>query len=587
MLDSMHHERFYTTGILDEKKMGCHVGWVCHSGSYSDCMPVWNERADICLIFAGEHYADALENRNLRAAGHSFSDGDASCLIHLYEEHGLGFIRHLNGCFSGLVIDKRKNEVVLFNDRYGLGRVYVHETDECLYFSSEAKTILGASPHLRQLDMKGLGELFQYGCTLQNRTLFPAISILPPGSIWTFSQGALLRKEQYFTFSDLETQTQLSPEKYLEELKECFNRILPRYFAGRQRVALSLTGGLDSRMILAGSPVPKGQLQCYTFGGTYRDSEDVRIARLIAGLCEQPYNVITVDQSFFPHFADLAWKSVFISDGTMDVTGSVGLHVNRLAREFAPVRLTGNYGSEILRANIPFRAIKMSTEAFSQEFLQFIGDASETYASERLNSKRLSFITSKQMPWHHYGRLVQEQSQLTIRAPYLDNDLVPLAYRMPSDLLVNKQIAYRYTTDTQPLFVGAPTDRGQIRLPKFLPAKFIEFAMELRPRAEYYFDYGMPQWLARLERACSSLHLEKLFLGQQKYYHFRIWYRTKLSKFIQDVLLDPRTLSRPYLKRKAVERIVRAHVTGRGNYTTEIHKLLTTEIIQRALVEVR
>jgi asparagine synthase (glutamine-hydrolysing) len=587
MVASMHHEPFYTSGVLDEKLVGCHVGWVSHKGSYSDCMAVWNEKRDIALIFTGEHYADSIENLNLRASGHSFPDGDASCLVHLYEEHGLDFLRSLNGCFSGVIIDKRTNKVLLFNDRYGLGRVYVHENNDGLYFSSEAKAILNALPQLRRLDMRALGELLSCGCTLQDRTLFPEISLLPTASVWTFSKGRPIRKERYFDTANWESQTQLSPEDYRRALKECFSKILPRYFAGKQRVALSLTGGLDSRMILAGSSVPKGQLQCYTFGGMYRDSEDVQVARLVAGLCQQPYSVITVDQRFFPHFADLAQKSVIISDGTMDVSGSVGLYVNRLARDLAPVRLTGNYGSEILRENIPFHAFRISTAAFSREFVPFISKACDTYASERNHCRRLSFIAAKQMPWHHYGRLAQEQSQLTVRAPYLDNELVPLAYRMPPGQLLNKQIAYRYTTDTQPLLAGAPTDRGQIRLPRFVPTKLIELSMELRPHAEHLFDYGMPQWLAKVEHVLSPLHLERLFLGHQKYYHFRIWYHHELSKFVQDFLLDPRTLSRPYLNRSSIEKIVRAHVTGSGNHTTEIHKLLTIEIIQRSLIEGR
>jgi hypothetical protein len=47
------------------------------------------------------------------------------------------------------------------------------------------------------------------------------------------------------------------------------------------------------------------------------------------------------------------------------------------------------------------------------------------------------------------------------------------------------------------------------------------------------------------------------------------------------MLLDPRTLSRPYLEPKAVETIVHGHLDGGRNYTTEIHKLLTLELMQR------
>ena len=95
----------------------------------------------------------------------------------------------------------------------------------------------------------------------------------------------------------------------------------------------------------------------------------------------------------------------------------------------------------------------------------------------------------------------------------------------------------------------------------------------------------MPQSVARIDHALSPFHLERLFLGRHKYYHFRVWYRDALSKYVQEMLLDPLTLSRPYLNRKTVESVVSSHVKGERNYTTAIHKLLSLELIHRLLVE--
>ena len=51
------------------------------------------------------------------------------------------------------------------------------------------------------------------------------------------------------------------------------------------------------------------------------------------------------------------------------------------------------------------------------------------------------------------------------------------------------------------------------------------------------------------------------------------------------MLLDPRSLSRPYIERKGVEAVVRGHLQGNRNYTAELHKLLTLEIVQRLFVD--
>jgi len=97
----------------------------------------------------------------------------------------------------------------------------------------------------------------------------------------------------------------------------------------------------------------------------------------------------------------------------------------------------------------------------------------------------------------------------------------------------------------------------------------------------------MPQWLARLDHRLAKLRLERLFLGRHKFYHFRVWYRDALSKYVREILLDPLTLSRPYLQRKALEAMVRAHAKGDRNYTTEIHKVLTLELVHRLFLDTK
>ena len=91
---------------------------------------------------------------------------------------------------------------------------------------------------------------------------------------------------------------------------------------------MSLTGGLDGRMIMAWANRLPGAFPCYTFGSTYRNSNDVRLARLVAKLCRQSHKTIAVGHQFFAEFPRLAEKAVYVSDGTMDVNGAVELYVN-------------------------------------------------------------------------------------------------------------------------------------------------------------------------------------------------------------------------------------------------------------------
>jgi asparagine synthase (glutamine-hydrolysing) len=582
MTRCMMHEPSYVRGTYANEDIGICVGWTTHPGSFADGMPFWNERGDVCLLFSGEDFTDSDEVRRCGGRG-DHRPKRAGYLVALYEAMGLRFIEKLNGWFSGLLIDLHKKTAVLFNDRYGLGRLYYHEAPERFYFSSEAKSLLELLPSLRRLEMRAVAETFACGSVLQDRSLFAGVSLLPGGSRWLFSSGAI-KKERYFCPRVWEGQTTLGNVEFYDRLKETFARILPKYLAGPGRAAMSLTGGLDGRMIMAWANPAPGGLPCYTFGGPYRECADVELARRIAALCGQSHHTIAVGADFLSQFPGLANKAVSVSDGAMDVTGAVELYANRLARDIAPVRLTGNYGSEIVRGNVAFRPGKVAEELLEPEFVQMVRAAAATYATER-DGHRLSFIAFKQVPWHHYSRLAVEQSQLTVRSPFLDNDLVALMYRAPPELLSSAGPSLQLIDEGRFSLTSVPTDRGLLYRDTSIIGKVRALFAEFTVRAEYAYDYGMPQRLARFDHLLRPLHPERLFLGRHKFYHFRVWYRDQLARYLREILLDPRARQRSYLQGQVLQRIIEAHTEGWQNWTREIHRVLTLELLQRQLIE--
>jgi len=584
MLSQMLHESFYPLWSYSHEQMGFATGWVCQQGSFSDCLPVWNETKDIALIFSGEDFSDAADLDLLRARGHQFDSSNASYLVHLYEEKGLGFLSDLNGSFCGLLADLREKKLILFNDRYGVNRVYFHEHQNAFYFSSEAKSLLKVLAGLRQLDFQSLAEFFSCGCVLQNRSLFKGISLLPPGSAWTFRPGQAVKKECYFGFESWERQDPLGVAEYNETFADTWRRILPRYLRGRQRIGLSLTGGVDSRMILAWAHPSNGRLSCYTFGGTYRDCADVKISREIARICKQKHEVITVGSDFLSQFPALAEKSVYISDGAMDVTGAIDLYVQAVAREIAPVRVTGTNGGEVLTNLVNFKPSCLAEELLAPELARGMHDTVQTYAQER-NCHPLSFTAFKQAPWYMGAKFVLEQSQLMLRMPYLDNDLIALVYRAPKELASSNGLSLSVIARGNPALGRIATDRGASSdsMPGFARAQ--RLLNKFTSKAEYAYDSCMPQWLAKLDHVFAPLRLERLFLGRHKFSHFRIWYRDQLSQYIKDILLDPRTLARPHFCKNNLEKIVQRHSRGQGNYTLELHKILSVELMTRRLIE--
>lgn len=586
MASCMLHESWYRAGNYSAPELGCHIAWTSHGGTHDEPKPTWNDTGDVCLVFSGEDFSDP--RRSVPPAhAQSRKSADAPTLKYLldaYEERGLSFIKHINGWFSGVLIDLRRRVAVLFNDRYGVSRIYWKQTENGLYFASEAKALLRLFPGSRSLDPAAVAESFSFGCVLRDKTLFNGLALMPPASLWTFGGSTKVNKETYFRPSEWEEQRTLDSDSFYNELRETVSRIMPLYLRGPERSAMSLTGGLDGRMIMSWADCAPGELPCYSFGGPIRDCQDVRIARQIAMQCGQSHTTLAVGGDCLSKFPDLAARTVYLSDGSMDVSGAVELFVNRLARKIAPVRITGNYGSEVLRGNVAFRPRQLTENMFEPEFCNHIRAAEDNYRSER-QVRDLSFVAFKQVPWHHTARLSVEQSQLKLRSPYLDNDFVKLMYRAPESLLHSNDPSLRLIHDGNPALGKIPTDRGLIYGNSSLVSWHRKITQKLTAKAEYAFDYGMPQSLAHTVSLLEPLGIERIFLGRHKFCHFRKWYASELSPFVRETLLDSRSRERSFFRPGVLEKIVNAHLTGRGNYTLELHRALTLELTQSELFD--
>jgi len=570
MLETVQHESFYVTGTWIDESMGLYVGWVERKESFSGRMPLRNDRGDLSLIVSGEEFSEPVRAQ----------DNAPNYLIQL-AENSANYPACLNGRFHGLLANSTHDTIMLFNDRYGMHRLYFHESSDGFYFAAEAKAILAVRPELRRIEPRSLGEYVTCGCVLENRTLFDKIEVMPGASKWILKNGIVVERGTYFHPREWEEQEVLDSERYYENFRDTFTRRLPRYFANGP-IGMSLTGGLDSRMIMAWHTPPPGSLPCYTFGGRYRDCQDVVVARQVARVCGQPHEVIKVGEEFLSRFHHYAERAVYLTDGCVDVRRASDLYLNERARTIAPIRMTGNYGSEVLRGVRAFKPNRPLPGLFSQDALPYFGQAEETYQSLLLEHP-VSFAVFKQAPWHHYGLLALEETQVSVRSPYLDNDLLQTVFRAPKSTLATYDVCLNLIADGSPALREIPTDRGVGRMG--LVGRGLQKWEEVLVKAEYAYDYGMPQWLARLNHALSALHLERLFLGRHKFNHYRVWYQNIFGDYIKEILLDPRTLSRPYVQRSQMEAIVQAHLSGSRNYTNEIHIMLTLELLHRMLVD--
>src|SRR5207253_8945583 len=112
MVESLRHESFFTTGTWIDESSGVYVGWVARKSSFSDGMPVRNERGDVVLVFSGEEFPEPRTAQRLKEEGHELDVHGPSYLVHLYEKDP-AFPAGLNGRFHGLLADRNRGTAML------------------------------------------------------------------------------------------------------------------------------------------------------------------------------------------------------------------------------------------------------------------------------------------------------------------------------------------------------------------------------------------------------------------------------------------------------------------------------------------
>jgi asparagine synthase (glutamine-hydrolysing) len=516
---------------------------------------------------------------SLLLSGECYSSGQAA-LLDLYAADDSSFFEQLNGLFSGVLVDKRRNRAFLFNDRFSAERIYVHESGETLYFASEAKALLAVLPELRKFDDKGVVEFLTYGCTLDWHTLFAGIALLPGGSLWTVENKSWT-KGRYFSPQSWESQSKLSAEDFSVCFRDTFKRILPRYFTGDRPVGISLTGGLDSRMILSCLPEDAAAPVCYTYTSE-GETLDSKIAASVAAECGLEHRILRLNPDFFADFAGNADHTVFCTDGCSSILGSHEIYLSQKAKELSPVRLTGNYGSEILRDMSTFKPLNLDPELLIPEVRQSVQDCSRTLT--RSGENPVSFAMFKEIPWSLSGSLIAARSRLVFRTPYLDNDLVALTFRAPDEVRHSTRTALELIQRNHRALAKIPTNQG-ILIEGSGPGYLVRrAAYTVNSKLDYYCNEGLPDGLTRLDPLLNFITQHSRFFGRHSFMHYRRWFRTVLADYIRESLHDAFTSQSPYWNPAVVQKLAEEHISGRKNRVREINAVLTLHAVERLLL---
>ncbi|KAG2211918.1 asparagine synthase [Mucor mucedo] len=122
---------------------------LCHErlaivGVGSGAQPIVSDDEDLILSVNGEIYNHKQLRNDLKGDYHFKTESDCEVIMHLYKEHGTDLVNHLDGFFSFVLLDKKRNRLIAARDAIGISTLYYgwnSKMPEAIYFASELKSL--------------------------------------------------------------------------------------------------------------------------------------------------------------------------------------------------------------------------------------------------------------------------------------------------------------------------------------------------------------------------------------------------------------------------------------------------------------
>jgi len=289
--------------------------------------PLWNEARTACIVMEGELYdSQGLRDDLIGRGVHFVQNNDPELILHLYQEYGLDFITRLNGNFILAIWEPLNHKLSIINDRLGLFPLYYSHHDGGLIFATGVRCLLCDPTLSHRVDPTAIAEFLTFDHVLHDRTLLQSVRLMPQGSVITFDHHEL-QIRRYYPIRFDNPYSLVDEFEYMEEYDRLLRQAIRRQVVGDHPSGLLLSGGLDSRLLLAYlcDETSKSTFHSFTWG--IPGCDDARFARELA-------SKTCVQHKFFELKSDWLYEKARTAVQLTDGMGNlVNLHALATAGE--------------------------------------------------------------------------------------------------------------------------------------------------------------------------------------------------------------------------------------------------------------
>ncbi len=264
------------------------------------------------VLFHGDLHNQRELEIALQASGDPVS-GASAVVAALYRRHGADLGKSLKGAFCAAVFDEAAGETILLADTLGSYPLYWFTAANRFVFASELRAALCAHPR-PTLNPRTVADLLKFAFPLGDKTLADGVEMVPAGSalVYRAATGAVTVR-RYAALADLFAPTGITERDYHQALKEAFAVSMERVTAGAHRYGLSLSGGLDTRVMLSALDRLGVPLSTFTLGG--RGCADEVIADELSQMARTRHRFVALDDQYLGDLLPTINRMVGLTDG--------------------------------------------------------------------------------------------------------------------------------------------------------------------------------------------------------------------------------------------------------------------------------
>ncbi len=566
--------------------------------------PIYNEDRSIVVVLNGEIYNYRELRSRLRQAGHQLTtESDTEVIVHLYEEEGTACVRSLHGMFAFALWDGRERRLLLARDRVGKKPLFYSHSERGITFGSELGALLADHEIPREIDYQAIDCYLAYQYVPAPLSAFRAIRKLPPASTLVFADGNV-SISRYWDLNYGRKRHVADIAELHDEIRNSIRRATRRRMIADVPLGAFLSGGVDSSAVVAAmAELSTRPVKTFSIGFENQKFNELPFARQIAKQFATDHHEFVVtpdaieiiprivrhygepfaDSSAIPSFylSELTRQHVTVAlngDGGDENFGGYNRYVSNLvAGHLERLPSTARKIAAVAGEHLPPSGNMWSTRNRVKRLLRSLGmEAPQRYA------RAVSYFDRFERDWAYTpefkARVRRSLAPAVIEDPWeaasgetlIDILLeVDVKTYLPGDLLVKMDIAtMAHSLEARSPFLDHELMELSASLPSRVKIRGTEKKVVLRDALRGWVPHEV-------------LDRPKMGFGVP----LGAWFRGDLREYLADVLFDPVTARRGYLREDAVRAYFDSHMSGRIDNSLRLWALLMLELWHREFVD--